>query len=118
MTYHSILRTAERANLNQQSAIRMIERAKECGKKSEQFPADERNYMKRLETEGKTVLYHAGYCFVLGDDFICITMFPVPKWFGKKTKHCGKTYVRRPKKYFKMLGEDYASKREIQQYCV
>ena len=73
---------------------------------------------KHLETEGKTVLYHAGYCFVLGDDFICITMFPVPKWFGKKTKHCGKTYVRRPKKYFKMLGEDYASKREIQQYCV
>ena len=51
MTYHSILRTSERANLNQQSAIRMIERAKECGKKSEQFPADERNYMKRLETE-------------------------------------------------------------------
>lgn len=117
MTYHSIIRTSERANLNHHSAIRMIERAKECGKRAEAFPAIERNYMKNMEINGKTVLYHAGYCFVFGDECACITMFPVPQWFGKKSRHYGKTLVKKPKKYFKMLGESHASKREIQQYC-
>lgn len=118
MTYHSILRTVERANLSRDSAVRMIEKAKEYGKKAEAFPSDERKYLKQLEREGSNVLYHAGYCFILTDDYKCITMFPVPQWFGKKSRHCGKTVVRNPKKYSRMWREDYASKREIQQYYI
>ena len=116
MTYHSIMRTKERAKLNEDAAKRMIVRAKEYGIPADEFHSEERRYLERMEEGEKKVIYYSGYVFVLTSDSICITMFPVPQWFGKRNRFSGKTAIRNVKKYTKMRGNDYEYKRAIQHY--
>ena len=118
MTYHSIIRTKERANLNENAARKMILRAKEYGRQPEEFPAAERKYLEHMEQDGKCVVFYSGYSFILGDERICITMFRAPQWFGKKNRYSGKTEIRNAKKYAKMRGNEYECKREIQHYYI
>ena len=118
MTCHSIMRAVERTNLKTDAAIRMIKRAKEHGKRSAVFPAEERKYLSRMERDGNKAIFYSGYCFILSPDDTCITLFPVPQWFGKKYKFDGKTEIRNAKKYLRMWRNEYDSKREIQQYCL
>ena len=102
---HSIERTVERAGLNRRAAIRMIENARIKGKASQEFGRCEREYLQRKESEGRRLVIYAGYCFLFDEDNVCITMFAVPVWFGKK-QYRGKTEIRKPKKYRKMYSED------------
>lgn len=99
MTYHSIVRTEERARMNQASAIRMISRAKARGQESGCFPAKERKYLEVKELYGMHALYYTGFCFIFNEEYKCVTMFPVPIWFGKKINYRGKEQIRSPKKY-------------------
>ncbi len=101
MTYHSIIRTEQRAKVNEEAAIRMINRAKARGKKANSFPAMERNYLRQKETKGMHVLYYSGFCFVFNEKFNCVTMFHVPTWFGKTMHYCGKEKIQYPKKYIR-----------------
>lgn len=115
MTNHSIIRTEKRAHKNEKSAIRMIILAKERGLHADKFSSKERNYLERKEENGKHALYYAGYCFVFNEEFSCITMFPVPKWFGKKTNYQGKQQIRHAKKYFRN-NPDYHN--QLERYCM
>lgn len=105
MTYHSILRTHERAGLNVDSAVRMIQNAKARGKSAEDFPARERRYLLERSRDGSYVKYYAGYCFIFNMEHACITMFLAPAWFGKRAKYCGKEIIRNNKKYAKCYPE-------------
>ena len=104
-SYHSMKRTVERAGLNKRAAIRMIENARTKGQSSSEFGRCEREYLQRKEKEGHKALIYAGYCFLFDDQDVCITMYGVPVWFGKK-QYRGKTEIRNPKKYRKMYYED------------
>lgn len=99
MTKHSIIRTEERASVKERVAKRLINNAKERGLAPNCFPLRERKYLESRENEKRIVRYYLGYCFVFSSDFCCITMFPVPQWFGKKVLFQGKTKIRKPKKY-------------------
>lgn len=101
MTYHSIMRTKERAGMNELSSIRMIGRAKVRGKEANCFPAKERKYLEAKAPQGKHALYYSGFCFIFDQEYICITMFPVPIWFGKKMNYWGKEEIQHPRKYMR-----------------
>lgn len=107
MTYHSISRTKERANVGEKSAIKMISHAKERGKEATKLPSRERKYLESKESVGKHAIYYAGYCFIFNSSDTCITMFSVPKWFGKKASFAGKESIRNIKKYYKCYPSIY-----------
>ena len=109
-TYHSIVRTSQRAGLNRKSATRMIENARVRGLGSSYFGGDEKEYLQRKMPEGGRSVVYAGYCFIFNDSDLCITMFSVPVWFGKR-KYDGKKRLRKPRKYILKYSdyiEDYA----------
>lgn len=99
MTNHSIIRTEERAHKNEKSAKRMINLAKERGMSASEFPSRERKYLESKEICGRRAVFYTGYCFIFENDYNCITMFPVPKWFDKKTNYLNKERIRHIKKY-------------------
>ena len=100
-TYHSIKRTVERTGYNAKASERIIMNAMTRGKNAESFPTREREYLEKTESKGEgcRVIVYNGYCFILRDDY-CITMYPLPKWFGKK-QHDGKRKIRDAKKYMR-----------------
>ena len=97
-TYHSIERTSQRAGLNKKSAIRMIENARIKGLSSSCFGGDEKEYLQKKKPEGGRSVVYAGYCFIFNDNDLCITMFSVPIWFGKR-RYAGKKRLKNPRKY-------------------
>lgn len=90
-TKHSLIRAKERAGLNEKRARKMMELARQRGIRSEEcrWNIDKEFLDSRCNEEVEAVAYN-GYCFVL-DRMTkhCITVFPLPKDFGKK-----KTYYR------------------------
>lgn len=100
MTQHSILRTKERAKLTSNSAAKFINNAIQFGQDASHFPSKERTYLESKFSDNKKAVYYKGYCFIIADRDVCVTMFPVPSWFGKKSNFDGKIKVRNPKKYF------------------
>ena len=109
-TYHSVERTSERTGLNKKAAVRMLERAQIKGKKPSEFAKKEREYLQHKEYDGQKVLIYAGYCFVFNSQAVCVTMFPVPEWFGKNCFQ-GKNQIRKPRRYFRRYSlnvDDYA----------
>ncbi len=100
MTYHCKERAKERAKLNPDQAERMINRALSKGKTYDDFKGKERQFLLRKTTENTCAIYYAGYCFIIGMENACITMFPVPHWFGKKRVFIGKEEVRNIHKYY------------------
>lgn len=100
MTRHSIKRARERGHLSRNAAIKVFENAFEHGKREEELPLREREYLGGKSGGDKIAVYYSGYCFIFLDNGVCITMFRVPDWFLKKTNYDGKVSVRNPRKYF------------------
>lgn len=101
MTRHSIERTKERAYLNEKASIKMIERAKNRGKDSSFYHSKEKKYVENHTSSEKRALIYNNYCFIFNIEGTCITMFPVPSWFGKKKMYSEKFEVRNMKKYIR-----------------
>ena len=111
-TYHALQRTNERTGLNIKSSQRFIANAIERGKQSTDFTAKEREYLQRRESnkERRTVVYNS-YCLIVSADDICITIFQLPKWFGKK-QYDGKQKIRNARKYIRYC--DYYEQEDIE----
>jgi len=109
--YHALQRTSKRTGFNTRASGRFIANAIERGKNAEAFASKEREYLRKREAEQgcETVVYN-DYCFIIGDGGYCVTMFRVPKWFGKK-QYDGKREIRDVKKYARLYNlfeqEDY-----------
>ncbi len=109
-TLHSIERTTQRAGLNRRAAVRMIENARVKGLDSRGYGRDEKEYLTVRELNGGRSVVYAGYCFIFDDEDVCITMYSVPVWFGKR-HYQGKERIRNPRKYVRRYAEhieDYA----------
>lgn len=100
ITMHSIERVSERTGLNEKGAIRMILNASKKGLDYKNFNADERQYLRNRTSSEICAKYYAGYCFIFTQSSVCVTMYKVPKWFGK-SRYSGKTRIRNPKKFFR-----------------
>lgn len=83
---HSYSRAKERAGLNRKRAEKMIERARFRGIGYEDctWSLDKKFLLRKTDDETKALAYN-GYCFIFDRESLqCITMFPLPKHFGKK----------------------------------
>ncbi len=111
ITAHSVERAKERANLNEKKALKNISKALERGKTADQFSSWERSYLEGECKCGTTAIAYNGFCYIVGEYGQCITLYPLPSWFGNKKHFDGKEKIRNYKKYCRnnlMSPEQYA----------
>ena len=102
-TVHSIIRAKERLGLNEKSAEHLIRNAIERGKTVEDYkPGKERTWIEQRCSEGFTASFYNGFCFILNDNQLCITLYSVPGWFGKREHYDGKEKIRKAVKYSRL----------------
>lgn len=91
-TYHCISRAKERGGLNKKRAKRIIDNAKTRGITSDKCRwSKDRMYLEERTKDNCIAVAYNGYCFILDKDTKnCITMYSLPRYFGKK-----KTYYKR-----------------------
>lgn len=100
-TQHSINRAKERAGLNRKKAEKMINLARERGQVFEdcRWSLDRRFLLTRTNEEALAVAYN-GYCFIFSRQTAdCITMYPLPKHFGKKKTFYSESQRKQPSRY-------------------
>ena len=100
-SYHSIVRAKERLGYNEKNARKQINRALERGKVAEEFKSWERNYLKNEGREDAYAIAYDNFCYIVGVDGSCVTMYELPTWFGKKKQFDGKKRIRNAKAYSK-----------------
>lgn len=101
---HGFIRTMERADKNEQQALRMIQNAWSRGKSIDQLQlTQQKKYVSHYNSiliDGCTNLRtYCGYLFIFSAAGRLITMHPLPKNFEKKRIYDGKTQVRDVRKY-------------------
>lgn len=104
-TLHGLMRTKERTGRNEAQALRMIENASRRGKTHEAFCSLEKEYIRQQGQKGincRAVVYN-DYCFIFGREDVCITMYKLPPWFGRKVHFDGKTRIRNVRQYYREL---------------
>lgn len=98
-TIHSIARAKERAGLNERRAYKMIDLALERGKTAEDFTSWERDYLLNEGKADTTAIAYNNFCYIVSDEGFCVTLYPLPAWFGKKKHFNGKERIRNMKTY-------------------
>ena len=98
-SYHSIVRAKERLGYNSKNALKQITRALERGKTAEDFTSWERNYLMGEDRDNAKAIAYDNFCYIVGDDGKCVTMYELPAWFGKKKHFDGKERIRNAKAY-------------------
>lgn len=85
-TYHSINRAKERAGLNRKKAEKMMQLARERGIGFEDCRwSIDRNFLLMRTNESCKAIAYNGYCFIFDMETCnCITMYPLPRSFGRK----------------------------------
>ena len=102
ITNHAIQRTQERVGLKTKPSETFIKNALERGKRAEYFTVNERNYLHAKEVKGECcVIVYQSFLFIVDDTDRCVTVYAVPKWFGKKKYYDGNTKIRNIKKYLR-----------------
>ena len=100
-TCHSIDRAKERAGLNERKATKMIEQALKRGKSANEFNSMEKSYLEKQGQGNCTAIAYNNFCYIVNENGFCVTLYPLPVWFGKKKRFDGKEKIRNPKKYRK-----------------
>lgn len=106
ITEHSIERAMERIGLERDAAERFLLNGMVRGKSGEFYSGKEKRF---LETHAKgdrlSSIAYNGYCLVMCDDQVCLTVYALPDWFGKKERYNHKERIRKAKKYMKFGGQ-------------
>ena len=99
-TYHSIIRTKDRMNeKNIRSAEKNISLARSRGKTARDYTSWEREYLIHETRDDCLPVAYRGHCYIFNAADVCVTMYPLPAWFGKKKQFSGKERIRDMKKY-------------------
>ena len=98
-TYHSIKRANERTRFNGKAAVRFIENGIARGKTAKDYKQNERDYLSSIPHDDCIAKAYNGFCLIISKDGVCITLYPLPEWFGKKRHYDGKVRVRNAKRY-------------------
>ena len=112
---HSLDRAKERAGLNEKRARKMMELARKRGVRSEQcrWTVDRTFLESKCNDEVEAVAYN-GYCFILQRQTLhCITVFALPKDFGKKKTYYGNNECRDYQIYERFYRVDKSHSRDI-----
>ena len=106
-TTHSITRAKERCGMkNPQTAARNINLALQRGKCADAFTSRERDYLGSISRDNCTALAYNNFCYIVNEYGVCVTLYPLPAWFGKKKRFDGKTKIRDYKQYFNYHYDD------------
>lgn len=83
---HSYNRAKERGGMSRKKAFKMMSLARERGITSESCRWSlDRNFLARRTNEVSLAIAYNGYCFIMDRMTMnCITIYPLPKHFGKK----------------------------------
>lgn len=104
-TLHSIERAQERRNLKtKRAAVKNIQLALERGKRAEDCTSWERAYLQNEARDNSIAIAYNGFCYIVGESRVCVTLYALPSWFGKKKHFNGKERIRDYKKYCKGNG--------------
>ena len=103
-TYHSLRRAYERIGLKAEAAEKEICRAYAAGLGAEEFNSREKAYLESKGLAGGYAKVYKGFCYIFSEEAVCITVYPVPAWFGKRQYFDGKTRIRNPKNYYRHYG--------------
>ena len=88
---HCFARGYQRFDLSAADVVNITERAYFRGKASGDYSGKESRYLRRKEAcGGCDVRVLAGIIFVFDSLELCVTMYPVPAWFGKERRHAAK----------------------------
>lgn len=100
-SYHSIIRMEQRQGMKEEQAKRQIKNAMHRGKRAEDFSSWEYNYLSTL-CESKEVypVAYNGWCYIFNNEGVCVTIYSLPVWFGKKKRFDGKERIKNAKRYF------------------
>ena len=101
-TRHAVKRTRERTGLGKEASIRLIQKAIKEGIRPEFFPTREREFLIEEQSKypDRRILVYENFMYFLSDEYVCITMYGVPEWFGKQ-RYEGKMKIRDIKKYMR-----------------
>lgn len=103
-THHGAQRVKERRNLKNSRAIeKQFILAVQRGKTAKDFTSWERNYLTNKAYDDCTTVAYNDFCYIFNSAGACVTLTPLPDWFGKKKHFDGKERIRDYKKYSKMI---------------
>ncbi len=100
ITIHGAHRAKERRNLkNARSMEKNVKLALQRGKRADDYTSWERTYLAREEHDSCFAIAYNSFCYIFTEDGVCITLYPLPVWFGKKKPFDGKERIRNYKQY-------------------
>ena len=85
-TTHSVERVMERGDRSLKEAIVDINRAWYEGSRGEEFGGREREYLEGRTSDRIYPIVFRRNVYLFDNDGNCVTMYPVPKWFGRELK--------------------------------
>ncbi len=104
MSYHAARRARERLGLKAKSAERETVKAFTDGLTAEDLTSRERDYLVRKGLHGCSPRVYNGSCYIFSENMVCVTVYKLPAWFGKRQFFDGKTKIRNPKNYYRHYG--------------
>lgn len=101
-THHSIERVMERRSIkNVRTAEKNIARAIQNGKRAENFTSLEHTFLSKEGRDNCTAIAYNGFCYIVNKNGACVTVYPLPVWFGRRQHFRGKEPIRDFRKYCK-----------------
>ena len=100
ISIHGVDRAKDRCNMkNVRMAERNAVRAMQRGKRAEDYTSWEREYLGKEALGDCMAVAYNDYCYIFNPDGVCVTMYHLPAWFGKKKRFDGKERIRNYKRY-------------------
>jgi len=100
VTVHGVSRAKDRCNVkNVRSAEKNVTLALQRGKRAEDLTSWEREYLSKEAHDDCTAIAYNNFCYIVNASGACVTLYPLPAWFGKKKHFNGKERIRNYKQY-------------------
>lgn len=100
VTVHGVSRAKDRCNVkNVRSAEKNVTLAIQRGKRAEDLTSWEREYLRKEAHDDCTAIAYNNFCYIVNASGACVTLYPLPAWFGKKKHFNGKERIRNYKQY-------------------
>ena len=100
VTVHGVIRAKDRCNVkNVRSAEKNVTLALQRGKRAEDLTSWEREYLSKEAHDDCTAIAYNNFCYIVNSAGACVTLYPLPTWFGKKKHFDGKERIRNYKQY-------------------
>lgn len=85
ISYHSIERAKERLGFNERYASSFLERGILRGSTAKELrKSPERRWLQSKTISGCKAIAYNGVCLIVSECGNCVTVYPLPQWFGKK----------------------------------